>query len=81
MQLVDRREAPRYRVLKGAQIYCIDGSVLMCSVRNLSYKGARLKLDVAVEVPDRFSLEIVGESARQCRVSWQANREIGVVFE
>ena len=81
-KLRERRELPRRRVLKGAIIVFNNGtSTFNCTVRNLTDKGAKLTIDTIVGVPDRFLLKLVGESARPCRVAWQANRELGVLFE
>ena len=82
MALLDRREVPRNRALKGAKIVFNDGSsVLSCVVRDLSEKGARLKIDTVIGVPDRFSLQIMNGDIRPCHLIWQANRELGVVFD
>ena len=80
--VIDRREVPRNRALKGAKIVFNGGaSVLTYVIRDLSDKGARLKIDTIIGAPDRFSLQIMNQDARPCHVVWQANRELGVVFD
>lgn len=81
----ERRRARRLRALKGAKISFNGGnSVIDCLVRNQSETGARLKVEMTVALPERFSLAIVenGELVpqRDCEVAWRTATEIGVRF-
>ena len=54
---IEKRAAPRYRVLKGATI-AFDGSGVACTVRNLSSSGAAIELASRVNLPPSFMLMI-----------------------
>ncbi|WP_246685411.1 hypothetical protein, partial [Methylobacterium sp. WL103] len=56
---VERRSAPRKRVLKAAKIiFPSGGSVMDCMVRNISDTGTKLTLPSSVGVPETFTLLI-----------------------
>jgi hypothetical protein len=76
----DRRGAARQRVIKGAQIILSPGTVLDCTVRDISATSARLKIASPVGIPDTFDLIIPGNAARPCRVVWRKPDQIGVEF-
>ena len=61
--MIERRKAPRHRVLKGATI-AFDGIGLDCTVRNLSESGAALDFSTAVSVPPTFMLTIQSDRLR-----------------
>jgi hypothetical protein len=78
----DRRRIQRHRVLKRGKIV-VNGidPVFDCMIRNLSSKGALLRLDDFYAPPEQFELLIVdsGEK-RTAALRWRAGNEIGVQF-
>lgn len=78
---VDRRQRPRFRVLKSARIVLNDrASVLDCTVRNVSESGACLALPTASILPSAFEISIDGLPYQTCRVIWQYCNRVGVEF-
>ena len=56
---------------------------LPCTLVDISDSGARLVIDGASEVPNRFTI-VMGEHGvprRQCRLVWRGDREVGVAFD
>jgi len=75
------RIAPRRRVLKTGSIE-FGGTVIDCTVRNISETGAALEIRAPLYIPERFSLTIVSEQLmRRCRVVWHRGTRIGVAFD
>lgn len=81
--LQNRRQEPRRRTLLGAKIILHGGnSVLDAVVRDISSRGARLRLEGALVVPNEFRLRISGEAhPRLVSVKWRLRNEMGVSFE
>jgi hypothetical protein len=54
-----------------------------CYLSDISETGARIDIDQADEVPDRFLLWLAanGAARRLCHVVWRKPRQIGVTFE
>jgi len=80
--MVERREITRTRVRRDVLIFkpdsarAIDGTVL-----NLTAKGAGLSVPAtAVATPTIEMSFDSGRTMRACRVIWQSDNEIGVVF-
>ena len=79
--LIEKRSAPRHKVLKGATI-AFEGSGVECTVRNLSSKGAALDVASSVGVPPSFMLVIEADQfIRRCRPVWRSDKRIGVAFD
>jgi hypothetical protein len=77
----DRRKEARRRTLKAARIMIDGKSVIDCTVRNLTYKGASLEVSSPVGIPHTFELSIpLDNLTRKCRVTWRQERSIGVQF-
>ncbi len=77
---IERRSAPRYRVLKGATI-AFGGNDIDCTVRNLSTNGAALDVANPARLPPSFTLVIeTDQFIRRCRPVWCSDKRIGVVF-
>jgi len=77
----NRRRAERHRVLKGAHIAFNDHRASIdCTVRNLSERGACLKVVSPIGIPDIFDLVLDQTSVRRCRVTWRKATQIGVDF-
>jgi PilZ domain-containing protein len=77
-----RRKLPRHRVLKGAHItFRSHQATIDCTVRNLSEKGACLKVQSPIGIPDDFDLVLNSKSVVHCRVTWRKATQIGVEFD
>ena len=62
----------------------LDGDQLHgCALHDISDTGARIDVEDAEAVPDRFVLVLSGNGSprRQCRVVWRQPNQIGVTFE
>jgi hypothetical protein len=78
---IEKRSAPRHRVLKGATI-AFGGNGVECTVRNLSSSGAALDVATPVGLPPSFTLVIeTDQFIRRCRPVWRSDRRIGVAFD
>jgi hypothetical protein len=78
---IEKRSAPRYRVLKGATI-AFGGNGVECTVRNLSSSGAALDVASPVRLPPSFTLVIETDRfIRRCRPVWRRDKRIGVAFD
>jgi hypothetical protein len=77
----ERRRHFRRRVLKAAKISFNRGSVIDCTVRNISEHGALLQVAWPIGIPDDFELVLDGKGpSRACRVVWRKGLQIGVEF-
>jgi PilZ domain len=77
----EHRAAPRHRVLKAGTI-SFGGSVIDCTVRNLSETGAALEVVTPLFIPNRFTLIIPSEPLkRPCHMVWRKERRIGIAFD
>jgi hypothetical protein len=80
---IQRRNAPRTRVLRGGVIsFHRLGAVFECTVRNLSDTGACLMVESPVGIPNEFDLVLDREKVpRRCHVVWRSANKIGVAFQ
>jgi hypothetical protein len=79
--MIEKRAAPRHRVLKGATI-AFGGSGVACTVRNLSSNGAALDFAGSVTLPPSFMLVIEADQfIRRCRPVWSNDKRIGIAFD
>jgi hypothetical protein len=76
----DNRRVARHRVLKGAKIAFGRAGIIDVTVRNISDRGACLKVASPLGIPDTFNLVMVGGQTRPCRLVWRKEKEIGVEF-
>jgi hypothetical protein len=75
----DRSSRPSRR--KGARIVFKGHEALIdCTVSNLSDRGARLKVESPIGIPDTFDLVLDNAPVRSCRVTWRKATQIGVEF-
>jgi hypothetical protein len=81
--MVERREITRTRVRRDVQIFkpgsarAIDGTV-----RNLTAKGAGLSVPATLVATPTFDMSFDScRTMRGCRVIWQKDDLIGVVFD
>ena len=79
----ERRDVTRTRVSRGAKIIPPRrGSMIHCTVQNITSSGACLKLANTYGLPETFELTFEhGRTRRACRVVWRTNDELGVAFE
>ncbi len=79
----DKRGKARKRILKGARIvFNGRASTLSCTVRDISEKGARLRVAQGQAVPSRFDLLIDTDGFEApCKVAWRKGEDVGVTFE
>jgi len=65
-RIIDKRGAPRHRVLKQGMLAFDHGGGVDCIVRNLSPNGARIDIVNPVGLPEVFTLVIETD---QCRLT------------
>ena len=57
------------------------GSVMRCTVRNISREGAAIDVDNPAFVPPKFRLVLASDSStRDCTVIWIREKRIGLAF-
>jgi PleD family two-component response regulator len=78
----DRRSVPRQRVLKRGQIVIANlCSAIDCTIRDISPRGARLRVEGHFIAPEEFELVMLGTQGRKpVQTRWQSGNEIGVQF-
>ena len=75
------RTKQRRRVLKSGKIGFNGGGAIDCVIRDMSERGACLKVASPVGVPDAFELVLDDNGySRPCRVKWRKATQIGVEF-
>ncbi len=76
-----RRQEPRTRLIKSAQIVYDDNKCLMdCIVLSLSDGGAALQPEDTLNLPEKFELQIKFGPTHDCRVCWMHGHKVGVRF-
>jgi PilZ domain len=79
--MIEKRAAPRQRVLKHGTLTFSGGGV-DCMVRNISLGGARLDVTNPFGLPPSFTLLIeTDQFMRRCRPVWCSDTRIGVAFD
>ena len=79
--MIERRDSPRYRVLKRG-LLAFGGGGVECTVRNLSASGARVDVAAPADIPGQFHLVIEADQfIRRGRPVWNNERQIGIAFE
>ena len=80
--LVERRAIPRRKTrFKATVVYGAERSTASCVVRDLSETGARLKVDLASDIPTRFHLIwVAARAVVHVEAVWRSRGEIGVTF-
>jgi len=77
----EHRTEVRQHTLKAAKIVIDSKSIIDCTVRDLSSKGACLEVTSPIGIPETFELTIPVDSlTHKCRVSWRKTKRIGVYF-
>jgi hypothetical protein len=77
----DRRNVARHLALKTAHIiFKGHWTTIDCTVLNLSDRGACLKVESPIGIPDTFDLVLDHVFVRNCLVTWRKATQIGVEF-
>ena len=80
--MIEKRAAPRQKVLKHGTLSFGGGCGLDCTVRNISPGGARLDVANPFGLPQSFMLLIeTDQFMRRCRPVWSNDNRIGVAFD
>lgn len=76
----EKRKHQRAEINEAAYVSS-GGSVMSCTVRNMSPAGAAIDVDNPAFVPPQFRLIMARDSsAYDCRVVWIQDRRIGLAF-
>lgn len=76
----EKRKHPRTEINEPAYVSS-GGSVMSCTVRNISVEGAAIDVENPAFVPQRFRLVMANNSSvRECRIAWIQKNRIGVTF-
>jgi hypothetical protein len=76
----EKRKHPRTEVNEPAFVSS-GGSVMRCTVRNISAEGAAIEVENPAFVPPRFRLVMANDSSvRECSIAWIQQNRIGVTF-
>ena len=76
----EKRKHPRTEVNETAFVSS-GGSVMSCTVRNISAEGAAIDIENPAFVPARFRLVMAnGSSVHECQVAWIQRNRIGLTF-
>jgi hypothetical protein len=79
----DKRKAARRPMRYTAWIALPDGQLQGCALSDISQSGAKIDVEKADPLPDRFVLLLSarGTPRRTCRVVWRTPQQMGVEFE
>lgn len=76
----EKRKHPRTDVDEPAYVSS-GGSVMRCTIRNISLEGAAIEVENAAFVPQQFRLVMASDSSvRDCTIAWIQKNRIGVSF-
>jgi PilZ domain len=76
----EKRKHPRSEIDEPAYVSS-GGSVMSCTIRNISAEGAAIDVDNPAFVPARFRLVLAKDSSvRECSVVWIQQKRIGLSF-
>jgi hypothetical protein len=76
----DRRKHARTEIDEPAYVSS-GGSVMSCTVRNISPDGAAIDVQNPAFVPPQFRLVLAKDSSvYECRIAWIQSNRIGVTF-
>jgi hypothetical protein len=78
--MLEKRKHPRTEVNEPAFVSS-GGSVMRCTVRNISAEGAAIEVENPAFVPPHFRLVMANDSSvRDCSIAWIQQKRIGVTF-
>jgi hypothetical protein len=81
-KVLNRRTSPRARSLLTGKIIIADGAVSHdCVIRNVSTRGARVRIAGAVNLPAAVGLLVVREGLLfDAKIAWRRGEQIGLAF-
>ena len=82
MDTDDLRRSPRLKAIKSGQII-VEGAdaALDCTIRNISERGAMLRFENDVDLPDEVQLVILSHDIHvRADVIWNRGAEAGIEF-
>jgi hypothetical protein len=79
----DQRKTRRRPIRYSAWMALDSDKLHGCVLSDISDTGARLDVEDAASLPDRFMLLLsgTGSARRRCRIVWRAPAQVGVAFE
>lgn len=80
----ERRKEPRQRVLKvGKVVFGAQDCLYDCRIRDMTARGARLRIEHAWQVPETFTFVNTSAASAKCvaRVVWRGQSEVGIAFK
>jgi hypothetical protein len=76
----EKRKYPRTEINEPAYVSS-NGSVMSCTVRNISPEGAAIDVENPAFVPPTFRLVMADDcTVYECRIAWIQRKRIGVTF-
>jgi hypothetical protein len=80
--MAERRPAQRRRVVWRGRCVYLDGSHNFdCTIRDLSESGARIAIQGAQMIPQRFYLiDRTNRTAHEVKVAWNNGKQLGLRF-
>ena len=82
--MVERRRSVRQNCRLCGRVYFIDGrksKSLPCTIRDISYEGARIELSDPADIPDAIDLYIPRQHRMlHASVRWRHGNRVGVAF-
>jgi hypothetical protein len=77
----ERRKFPRTDINEPAYVSS-GGSVMHCTVLNISPEGCAIEVDEPAFVPEQFRLVMANDSStvRGCQIAWIQGKRIGLTF-
>jgi PilZ domain len=76
----EKRKYPRTELNEPGYVSS-GGSVMRCTVLNMSVEGAAIDVENAAFVPQQFRLVMANDSSvRECRIAWIQKNRIGLNF-
>jgi PilZ domain len=77
----ERREFQRHRVLKDGRIVTTAGTMIDCTIRDLSADGARVQVSSAIKLPNEFEFMVVKERILlHAQLIWRKGELAGLAF-
>jgi hypothetical protein len=80
-EMEERRKFPRTEINEPAYVSS-GGSVMHCTVLNISPEGCAIEVDEPAFVPQQFRLVMANDAAsvRGCQIAWIQGKRIGLAF-
>ena len=79
--MVERRRFPR-TVINEPAFVSSGGSVMHCTILNISAEGCAIEVSEPAFVPQRFRLVMANDASivRECQIAWIQQKRVGLVF-